>query len=157
LRAFLLDDHSSGMDYFQFLTRLIQEVAPETGQLPPSRMLLFAGSTGANLKEDRRLELWKMGVVVVEDRAQLLEWAESLGSWEAAAAAPEGGSREGSAAPASPQALKCDDSIGATTLQNLRDRLQGLERAKVPKSTLYNISTVNALRCSLLRMYSRRL
>jgi hypothetical protein len=120
-------------------------------------MLLFAGSTGANLKEDRRLELWKMGVVVVEDRAQLLEWAESLGSWEAAAAAPEGGSREGSAAPASPQALKCDDSIGATTLQNLRDRLQGLERAKVPKSTLYNISAVNALRCSLLRMYSRRL
>ena len=117
-------------------------------------MLLFAGSTGANLKEDKRLELWKMGVIVVEGKTQLLEWAESLGSWEAAAESPEGVPTEVSTVPSTLKALRRDDSMGGTTLQNLRDKLQVLERDK-EAVMLEEQSKLEEVRQQLVRKHSQ--
>ena len=115
------------------MTGLLQDSPADVEPLPPSRMLLFGGSSGksANIKEEKRLELWKTGVLVLEDKAQLLEWVEGLGSWESdlleqAIDDPE----EQSPVPKSPKKLMRDDSMGMVTLQDLRSRLLELEKTK---------------------------
>jgi len=115
----------SNIDYFRFLTGLIQDGAPAAEQLPPSRMLLFAGNTGTNLKEEQRLELWKMGIVVIEDKSKLLEWVEALGSWSTESVA----TTESLPDPTSPVTLNRNDS-GVRTLRTLRSRLHDLEMTK---------------------------
>lgn len=116
----------SSMDHFQFFCRLVVDVPAETKPLPPSRMLLFAGSAGANMKEDKRLHLWKMGVDVIEDKSQLLEWVEGLGSWKAdSPIADAAGGPEDATMP-----VTRGESVGQGTLQDLRQRLQDLEKTK---------------------------
>ena len=130
-----LSMEDSSVDYFDFLKRLMQDAAPDTEPLPATRLLLFAGATGATMKEEKRLELWKRGVIVAEDKSQLLEWVEGLpSSWEAdAPETPLSGYSplfEPKSPLKSPLRVRREDSTGIGTLHALRERLQELEKMK---------------------------
>jgi thiol-disulfide isomerase/thioredoxin len=105
---------SKGIDHPKLLTSLLEDVPQSTPPITPGRMVLF-GSGGGRLREDRRLALWRQGVIVTEDKAALLEWAEAHGPW-----ADEDGEEEEEEAPAP---LKRESSSGIRTLKALRQRL----------------------------------
>ena len=120
-----ISTEQSSMDHFQLLDRLMQDT-----DVPPNRMLLFAGSRSCSLPESTRLDLWRKDVLVVEDKSQLLEWVEGLGEWG------DGPENDKEVDPVSPQvphspaALKRDESMGMKTLEALRCKLLEVEARK---------------------------
>ena len=106
------------MDHSKFLISLLEDVPTNAQPIPPSRIILFAGGT-ANLREDKRLSFWKKGITVTEDKATLLEWAESLSSWPS-----EDGEEADHELEEAPPPLIRQASSGFRTLRNMRMRLQ---------------------------------
>ena len=106
---------TKGMDHSKLLTSLAEDVPPNTPPISSARMVLFGGG-GAKLREDKRLSLWRLGVMVTEDKAALLEWAEALGPW-----LDEEGEED--SADVEPTPLKRESSSGIRTLKTLRQRL----------------------------------
>lgn len=118
-----------GIDASKLTTSLIEDVPSGFEPIPPSRVMLFAGGS-ANLREDKRLALWKSGIAVTEDKTALLEWAEAQPSWT-----PEDEEDESEApAPRPPPMLKREMSSGLQTLKSLRQQL--LEVPSKPPQSL---------------------
>lgn len=109
-----------GIDASKLTTGLIEEVPAGFEPIPPSRIMLFAGGS-ANLREDKRLSLWKAGISVTEDKAVLLEWADAQPPWvveDEDEEEPTGQHRE-----RPPPQLKREMSSGLQTLKTLRQQL----------------------------------
>jgi hypothetical protein len=105
-----------GIDAAKLTTSLIEDVPSGSEPIPPSRIIIFAGGS-SNLREEKRLALWKSGITVTEDKATLLEWAESHPPWIATELEEE----EKAGKP--PPMLKREMSSGIRTLRSLRQRL----------------------------------
>ena len=106
-----------GIDHPKLLSSLVEDVPPSVLPIPPGRMVLFAGS-GSKLREDKRLGLWRQGILVTEDKATLLDWAEAHGAWLTGDEEEEEERVEEAPAP-----LKRETSSGIRTLKSLRQSL----------------------------------
>ena len=107
-----------GIEAAKLTTSLIEDVPAGSEPIPPSRIMLFAGGS-ANLREDKRLSLWKAGVAVTEDKTTLLEWAEAQPPW----VVDEDDESSGHAVHLQPPQLKREMSSGLQTLKTLRQQL----------------------------------
>lgn len=104
-----------GSQNIKLLTSLLEGAPPVVQPLPAERAAMYSGV--GSLKEDKRLNLWRLGVSVTEDPDKLIDFVDGQQPWSL------GESEDLDDAPS----LMREASSGIQSLSILRELLDDLE------------------------------